>query len=242
MKFVIALLALIASACSSPPDEVDVVASKVVASSPFGFDVAQQVYVGQDATLGHSTLGATGVLFISYGPGHPCAWVTISNASGYVAVNTDIYGSFASDFMAHVRTNSTMYCPNGVYYELHPPVVANPNIQMNLYGLTGDDAIICAGSSIAGWSRNSCYGNDGNDVMATYDNNNTVHGDTGNDSILVVQGNDWAAVYGDAGSDCINRGIAHNGVIDCGTGADRIPYTNLGSIACETIATDTCGF
>lgn len=253
-----ALLALMASACSSPT-EVDEIQQDLTYNvySPFG-QVPYRVYVGFSNEPMINGWGGpyTGALFVNTNS-NDCWWERFSTAgsSGVTAAGTwGSHGGGLSDYLEHVgAAGAVAYCAHWNTINFNANISLTPpkggwSTHFQLYGEGGDDIITCnalvdgAGAQIG---VNGCFTGPGNNAVVVKYGLDNVTGDTGVDLVKIdTPNNNNVGVALAGGNDCLtwtNGGCPAAGSSG-GAGTDSIKSLSCGGIQFEAVETGTCGF
>jgi len=243
VKKPLALLALLVfSACGGVPGPDDISESQRavvtrVFSSPYGLGASVDVYVGYWTFTGYPS-----VLFKRWSDGACTGYVIDGDFS--LTVNAQVYLSNSADRATVVSggaPTTQVYCNSGtmVGWTTFFTMAQDPSRWVDVYGMGGNDTLLCNGPSTSG---NACHGDGGNDFMKTSTGNVTLYGWDGDDKLISDVRGGLLTMYGMSGNDCLQVPAGSGApalTYDCGSDTAGDYAVGSGSTNCEAV-TSTC--
>ncbi len=207
IKTLILACALALAACSPGPEDPGSGVEKISQA----LTTYTNPYTGYLVTMGLGRQSAAStVTTLIWWQNYNCTVVTL-NSPGFAMTDTTIDASNALGLEAAVLgwgQTKGFQCNNlGVTYWLVAPA-AMGSATITVQGTPAADYFNCSGDGQLGAHLN-CNGNNGNDIMDTWDDPNasnyiTLHGNAGNDTLTWRStGNPQGIYYGDDGDDCV---------------------------------------
>jgi hypothetical protein len=233
LAFLLLTLALLPACAAPPEDDGGVEAHRAAQTfffhSPYGRNVGVDAYIGI-----WQLTGTPHVLYARWSDGY-CSFSQI-NPGPSLTTNAMIYLSDQNDRVRLIAGGTggySVFCTGGAATGWQT-ILSMPQdrASVEVYGMGGNDIFSCNGPPSP---ANKCFGDTGNDFMATSTGNVFMYGGSGDDKLVSDSRGGSLFMFGEDGDDCLSVPAGSGlpaAAYDCGTGSRDTSVGSFGA-GCE---------